>query len=46
MPSSVGSALLLFAIVLALSGVPAAAIVFGALGVVWEGGLFFAGGLT
>lgn len=42
MPSSVGSAFLLFGIVLALAGVPALAVVMGSVGAVWEIFLFFA----
>jgi hypothetical protein len=44
MPSSVGSAFLLFGIVLALASAGTAAIIFGGIGVVWEVFLFFAGG--
>jgi hypothetical protein len=44
MPSSVGSAFLLFGIVLALAGAPATAVVMGGIGVLWEVFLFFAGG--
>jgi hypothetical protein len=43
--SSVASALLVFGIVLALAGAPLAAIISGALGVAFEGYIFYTQGL-
>lgn len=41
MPSSLGSALLLFGIVLALAAAPVAAVIAAAVGVLWEAFLLF-----
>lgn len=46
MPSSVASALLLFGIVLALTGAATAAIAFGGLGVLFELVVFYLEGRT
>lgn len=46
MPSSLASALLLFGVVLALAGAPVAAIVAGALGLAFEGVVFYNSGLS
>lgn len=46
MPSSVGSAFLLFGIVLALAGAPATACIMGGIGVVFELVLFFGDGIS